>query len=237
MATDKVKATLSSVAEEAEGVKTFTFQPEGDYPFTAGQYAFLYFSQGGKRYAKHFTISNSPNRPGVSFTTIMSGSDYKNALDALPVGQAVELGKPMGEFTLDARKTGKVAFLAGGIGITPARSMIEHLMDTGNKEDVEYVVFYGNRTVDRIAFRDELGGIADDAGWLRMVHVISDDAPDGWGGETGFINQDMLVRHLKDLSAYTFYVAGPPGFNKAMREVLASQDQGMLIFESFAGYK
>jgi Na+-transporting NADH:ubiquinone oxidoreductase subunit NqrF len=59
-----------------------------------------------------------------------------------------------------------------------------------------------------------------------------------WNGETGLINQEMLVRHLKGAEAPNYYIAGPPAMVKGLHEVLnkAGINDNDIRAEEFAGY-
>jgi len=210
-----------------------------DYDYVAGQFAFLEFFFEGGHHKKHFTISSSPTREYMEFTTIISGSDYKQTLDKLDVGSKVELSGPMGVFTLDSRASDRVVFLAGGIGITPVRSMLEYLADTGLMGELEIKLFYSNRNEERIVFRDELDELSKQLSNLEVVHTLT-DLEDGakWDGERGYIDEQMLGRYIDDLDGCSFYLVGPPAFNQAMVEVLGGVgvEGESIIGEDFTGY-
>ena len=90
-------------------------RPEG-YQYQAGQWLVITFAHPpGEPSAHHFSHSNSPTEPVLEFTTRLRGSEFKDALDALPVGAEVELEGPYGSFTLP-EEVERVAFLTGGIG-------------------------------------------------------------------------------------------------------------------------
>ena len=59
-----------------------------------------------------------------------------------------------------------------------------------------------------------------------------------WKGETGFINQEMLIRHLDHLQGPIYYIAGPPAMVTAMRNMLvgAQVDEDDIRTEEFGGY-
>ena len=59
-----------------------------------------------------------------------------------------------------------------------------------------------------------------------------------WSGETGFINKEMLARHLTSLQGPIYYIAGPPAMVAAMRQMLiaASVDEDDIRTEEFSGY-
>ena len=220
-------------------VKAFSFSVGEGYDYVAGQFAFLEFFFEGGYYKKHFTISSSPTREFREFTTIISGSDYKQALDRLEIGSRVELSKPMGVFTLDSRVSDKIAFLVGGIGITPVRSMLQYLADKGSPGELEIKLFYSNRSEERIVFREELDELSTQLGNLEVVYTLT-AMEDGmnWDGETGYIDEEMLSRPIDELREYTCYLVDPPAFNQAMVEVLGELGVGgeSIIGEDFTGY-
>ncbi len=209
--------------------------------YEAGQFAHLEFDHRGTRYRKHFTLSNGPTREGVEVSTVVSDSGYKKALDSLPIDAPVVFSDPMGAFTLGERKSDFIAFLAGGIGITPVRAILEDLADQPNPPDLTMALFYSNRDEGRIAFRDELTSLADGLD-LSVVHTLTDrgdEQKEVWEGETGYVDAAMLAFHLSDPHKYTFYVSGPPAFNDAMEKMLA-EDLGIkkerIVRENFTGY-
>ncbi|MFH0861586.1 MAG: FAD-dependent oxidoreductase [Candidatus Altiarchaeota archaeon] len=140
---------LLAAVDRGSGWMSFRFGiPEG-YSFKAGQFAMWRLGEG---LMKPFTISNSPTEGGfLEFTTKMSGSDYKKRLSALRPGDKVRLSQPLGKFTYLGQK--KMAFLAGGVGITPFRSIIRYLSDTG--ADCDVILVWGVRSMDEAVFRDE----------------------------------------------------------------------------------
>jgi len=235
-----MKAFFVSKRIEAPDVKTFTFRTERPLNFEAGQYIFFNFRLGGKEYAKHFTISCSPTRSNLELTTIMSGSDYKKALDSLEEGHEIELMGPMGEFTLKKAGNKKTIFLAGGIGITPVRSMLQFLADSWI--DREIVLFYSNRNIEKIVFRHELEELAGKIPSLKIIHTLtelSENEKEKWRGETGFINGEMIARNAKGLKEAVFFVVGPPKFNGAMVKMLKAElriSGRDIITENFSGY-
>lgn len=235
-------ARLVAKKEEAEGIATFSFLPEKKIEFKAGQIAFFEFEFEGKQYKKHFTISSSPERKKIEFSTIISDSEYKQALNKLPIEHPVKISDPMGNFTLDARKSEKIAFLAGGIGITPVRSVMEFFEDKGRIKGLETVIFYSNRNQQRIAFKQELEEIAAKIGNIQIVHTLTDlteQEKGKWQGETTFIDRQMIKRYLVNEQDYFFYVAGPASFNEAMRKILLQElgiPEEMVLIETFTGY-
>jgi len=240
MNTKTVNSELVKKVVVLPGVKSFFFKPEEDFNYTAGQYAVFSFKHNNREYSKHFTISNSPSRENIEMTTIMSGSDYKNALDSLQEGDIVSLKGPFGKFTLDAFKEESVVFLAGGIGITPVKSMMEYAVDYDRQLNGR--LFYSNRTAEKIAFGEELKELAAKLGNFEVVNTLTrveGEEAASWKGETGYIDADMIKRNYKDYSSSRFYIAGPPAFNNATKKMVAEElkmSSDLITLENFAGY-
>ncbi len=238
---DDFKAKFVEKRGVVEGIKTFSFRPAKKIGFKAGQFAFFGFELGGKRFRKHFTISSAPGKRDLEFTTIVSDSDYKQALDSLEKGHEVGISEPQGSFVLDARKSDKVAFLAGGIGVTPVKSVLEDLKNRKEK-GLEIFVFYSNRNEERIAFRGELEKLAEELGFVEIVHTLTDadeEQQKNWLGETGFIDRRMVKRHLVSEEEFSFFVVGPPKFNEAMEKMLKGDlaiPGEKILKEDFSGY-
>lgn len=236
------KAAFVGKKELVPGISTFSFRPEEKIAFEAGQFAFLTFEAGGKRHTKHFTISSTPQAGEIEFTTIVSESDYKKSLSGLKPGAEAWIGRPMGNFTLKARKSDRIAFLAGGIGITPVKSILRSLSETGRPEGLDITLFYSNRNEERIVFRQVLEELAQKHSFLKIVHTLTDLSEEekrNWKGETGYINAEMVKRHLGETGGTTFFVVGPPAFNQAMRKMLLEKlkvKEEMVLAETFTGY-
>jgi ferredoxin-NADP reductase len=110
-------------------------------------------------------------------------------------------------------------FIAGGIGITPFRSMLKYLIDT--KEPRDIVLFYANKTADEIAYTDVLTQAQALPG-IRVYYTLTDTGaiPRNWRGLTGRINDSMIRKLLPDYHERTFYVSGPPDMVRATEGTL-----------------
>jgi glycine betaine catabolism B len=188
------------------------------------------------KYGHHFSYSSSPGEEVLEFTTRLRGSEFKNALDSLPLGAEVEWQGPFGSFVM-VPGTDRAAFLTGGIGITCVRSMLRG-MAGGAERPREMVLLFANRSDDAIPFRDELDDLAEKLPGLRVAHVISRPGA-GWTGYAGHIDAEMLRREVVTPEGRTFYVSGPPTMSQAMNDLLlgwgARRDAVKL--EKFDGYE
>jgi ferredoxin-NADP reductase len=170
----------------------------------------------------------------------MRGSEFKKALDALPLGAEVELSGPYGAFTLpdDLRQ---VAFIAGGIGITCVRSILRWLADRpGAPTDApqSIALLFANHSEVSIPFRDELEQLEESLHGLRVIHVISQPGTD-WQGYRGHIDGQILERELPWPTDWAYYVSGPPSFVRSMQEQLTAWgiESVSIKAEGFEGYE
>lgn len=225
-------------------------RPRG-YDFMAGQWFVISFVGPKEPHVHHFSHSNSPIEPMLEFTTRLRGTEFKSALDALPLGAEVEVEGPYGAFTLGDR-SGPAAFITGGIGITCVRSILRWLAvppgsrtndaslgraSPGQTMPQQIVLIHANRSEEDIPFREEMGEIEAALPALRVVHVLSRPGPD-WAGYRGHINQDILARELPKPHRWTYYVSGSPSFVRSTRELLVGwgvRPEAMKV-ERFEGY-
>lgn len=232
MARAKFTTTFLEKVPMSGDLASFRFaKPEG-FEYIAGQWFVLSIPSPSGTLAKPFTYSSSPTEPFLMMTTRLSGSDYKNALDALQPGAEVGMEGPGGRFTLDPARD-RVAFLAGGVGVTPIRSMLRFLADSPGAARPQLVAFYGNLDEAHIPFAEEFVEFEQKLG-LRTVHVLMQPS-EAWTGHKGFITADVLKAELDDPGAWTFYTSGPPPMIEAMKKVLDTCDvpAGNQIFEYF----
>lgn len=219
---------------EAPGVSTSRFERPAGYSFVAGQHLALTLPTREGPQTKTFTHSSSPEDPYIEITTRMTGSAFKDALKGLSPPVRVTIAGPNGKPPLPDG-VNKVAFLVGGVGVTPARSIIRDAVQRSTGLDA--LVFYGNLDQDNIPFGDEFETYEAQGMGIRIVHVLMEPKP-GWDGEVGFITADVVSRHTDVSEDRHWVVAGPPPMISAMREVvrrLGLPDERVSI-ESFAGY-
>ena len=157
-----MQATIKEKREVAKGTLFVTFDLGGeDVEFEPGQYFWVelldppYDDEKGPR--RHITVVTSPTEKGVlGLATRIRDTAFKRSLVEMPEGAAVDVEQPKGSFALPEDTSKRYAFVAGGIGITPFRSMLRYIADKGLDYDVTLV--YSNRDVESTAFLDELAG-------------------------------------------------------------------------------
>lgn len=218
----KALLQLTAIRKLADDTYEFAFAGTGAR-FHPGQYAEWTIpadsadSRGNRRY---FTISSSPTEKemmlGVKFYP--SPSAYKKLLAAYVSGKTVLAGSIAGDFTLPRNKEKKLAFIAGGIGVTPFRSMVKYLLDT--KEMRNIVMIYSNKSEGEIAYRDVFDAAQATNTGFRIVYTLSDSVRPDWTGERGRVDTAMLERVVPDWRERTFYISGPHGMVAGSKDML-----------------
>lgn len=221
----------------ARDVATFRFDKPGGYEYQAGQWGVIEITRGGQTLSHHFTHASSPTEPYLDITTKVRNSAFKQALSALSPGDEVDMEGPFGSFVL-ADDIGRAVFLTGGIGITPARSILRYLSDSGiGMEGRNLVLIYGNRSLDEAVYLDELEQINDTLPYLEIIHVL-EDPPANWTGHTGRIDTNVMLDVLDDMSGWHYFLSGPPGMVQSLNQTLRDRaiPKPAITVENFQGY-
>jgi ferredoxin-NADP reductase len=144
----------------------------------------------------------------LRFTAKGSG-DFSSGLRALQPGTRVIAEGPYGAFTARRRRERKVLLVAGGIGITPLRALLESM--PGRKGD--FCLLYRASTEDDVVLRGELDQLAQRRG--AVVHYLV-----GPRGSSADLDPPTFRRLVGDLRACDVYLCGPPAFTAHVRTVL-----------------
>lgn len=224
----------------AEGIETFVFDGKKGLRFEAGQYMewtlpqYRSDARGNRRY---MTISSAPTESEVAFTVRIPDqpSRFKQSLLKLRPGDKLVAGELSGRFVLPKSEKTKLAWLAGGVGITPFRSMAKYMHDFDQQRDVVLLYFAGSK--DEFAFQDVFSE-AEVSGLKTFYSLSADSSEPHWKGLRGRLDKKMLEQTMPDYTERTFYVSGPYGFVSATQEKL--YDLGIspdrIITDYFPGY-
>ena len=130
-------------------------------------------------------------------------------------------GQIAGDFTLPRDPRQKLVFIAGGIGITPFRSMLKYLLDVQQRRDIS--LFYINKTANEIVYTDVLNAAQATLG-VKTFYTLTDttDVPPSWAGFVGRLDARMLQYAVPDYQERTYYISGPPEMVRACEHILKS---------------
>jgi glycine betaine catabolism B len=233
--------TLKEKNKLTQDTYEFVWSSPKNLNFLAGQYLEWTLphtptdSRGNRRY---FTISSSPTEENLSIGIKFydKPSTFKKKLMSLEIGEKVTASSLSGDFTLPLEKSKKIVFIAGGIGITPFRSMVKFLVDKGEKRDA--ILFFCNKTEDDIVYKD-LFEMAKNIG-LRTIHVLGKIGSNNKDlcFKEGKLNEEMIKSEVLDFKERIFYISGPPGMVSAFETTLKKMgvSRNNIKTDFFPGY-
>ena len=147
--------------KESEGVYTFLFKKEIDLTWKAGQHGLFSITHKKiKNPTKPFTVSSAPTENVVRLTLRIGDnpSDFKKAMLELKQGMNVRMSGPVGSFYL--KDNNPSLLIAGGIGITPFRSILKQVEAERNGVEKQIKLLYIDSKKSYI-FKDEIDEIAN----------------------------------------------------------------------------
>jgi predicted ferric reductase len=180
------------------------------FPVKAGQFMILRFLAKGYWVEAHpFSLSVAPN-PDFLRVTIKNVGDFTARVRDIPVGTRVLIDGPHGAFVEKDQNASKYLLAAGGIGITPLRSLAEYLLAQGK----DVILLYSARTAGKLVYKDELEELAKNyPERFRLEYYLTQE-----GGRR--LDQATIGLAVPDTGERTAYVCGPPGFIKAVKRCL-----------------
>lgn len=222
-------------------IMLFRFQKPQGFNFAAGQFCYVtmpdlgFHDREGLR--KPFSIASSPLEKELIFAARITESAFKKTLREMPIGASVALDTPLGLFTLPKSTAAPLVFLAGGIGVSPFRSMMRYAADASAGHTI--TLLYSSRVPEEAIFLDEFRSIAKQN--HRMAVVVTITRPGGsgekWTGLTGRVSAEMIREQCGDRSGAIYYVSGPPVMVDSMKNVLLGMgvDQQRIKREAWTG--
>ncbi len=228
--------------EIAHQTMAFRFERPAGMVFRAGQFVEVSLinppqtdSEGDTR---AFSLASAPHEDTLMIATRMRDTAFKRVLKDMPMDSSIKIAGPYGDLVLHNNPARPAVLLAGGIGITPFRSMVWRACH--DKLPHRIVLFYSNRRPEDAAFLEELQNLERENHNYKLVATMTQmwKSRASWRGETGIINREMLSRFLTGLRSPIYYLAGPSPMVSALRTELirAGIDEDDIRMEEFTGY-
>ena len=201
---------------ESELITSFYLQPSdgGDVPnFSAGQYIGVVLDVNGQATRRNYSLSNGPGKSYLRISVKREpGGLVSNYLhDDIQLGDTLQVLPPSGNFVLNESDR-PLVLVTGGVGITPAVSMLDSAVLSGRV--IHFIHAALNGRVH--AFREYVDQLARKYNNLKPFYCYSEpfesDRPDA----SGFINVALLDEQLGDNRDLDFYFLGPKSFMTAM---------------------
>lgn len=215
---------------------TFWFNPGQRIHYSAGQFIELQLpteTSNGASGKHEFTLSSSPTESALAITTqiITRPSHFKKALIALRPGDNVSISEPIGDFVLPKDPTIPLLFIAGGIGITPLRSIATYLRDTNQHRPIQLI--YSVKTSDELVFLDLI-----QAAGIKVRPIITQQGSNGQS-KSGRLQAEQIPDLIDNLNEKLIYISGREQFVDSIASGLRAQGvkRTAIIADSFRGYK
>ncbi|MCW1907790.1 MAG: FAD-dependent oxidoreductase [Candidatus Saccharibacteria bacterium] len=226
-----MKATLVRTEKLNEQVYSFWFEPERRFRYIAGQFIEITLphdnadDRGTRRW---FTLSSSPTEELLAITTRFShqGSSFKRTLHELQLNDVVEISEPMGDFVLPKDTSSPLFFVAGGMGITPYRSMAKWLADTKESRNVQMI--YSLKEAADEVFREVFAA----AGIEPTLFITGHEA------HAQHLRAHDILNAIQD-DQTILYISGPEPMVENLEKQLktAGFPANRLVLDFFPGYQ
>lgn len=215
------KLKLIRSYDEIDNIRTFVFET-GGATWLPGQYQTYELSQveGDEKAKKRFfTIAAAPSEGEIHISTRVTESGFKQALNALQPGDEIEAHDIEGDFLWQDDEP--VVLVAGGIGVTPYRSMFLERANTVRPLNA-HLLYYGRD--ENFAFRNEFEALVAAHPELTIDYIVGE-----------MISADTILSHAPEATERTTYLSGPEPMVDAVGEDL--QKHGVTLKQDwFPGY-
>lgn len=220
---------IQVIQETSDAYSIHLKRPE-NYHWKAGQFTQIKFKDyalpEGEKDFRVFSIASSPEEDFLLFSTRIAEkhSPFKDViLHQLKPGDTILVGEPMGLFHLPEEK--ETLIIAGGIGITPIRSLLKHELEGKGSTPIQ--LLYSDDRAE-YCYPEFFKEIQEKAPWIQINFIFNRE-------ELSVKIQDYTIE--KGNEAY-YMIAGSPGMNKAIQESLMNQSiqKENIILDNFVGY-
>jgi ferredoxin-NADP reductase len=237
------KVKLKAQKSLCSGTTAFYFEKPEEFEFEAGQFFnFTLLSPGEtdlEGNTRALSIASAPHERNLMVAMRLRTTAFKRTLNSLPLGSELLLQGPFGWMTLPRNSTRPAVLLAGGIGITPFRSLVWNAAESLSPRRI--LLFYSVRVPEEAPFLEELREMEQFNRRYKLICTVTQPEKSrmAWLGETGRISMQMLSKWIPDLSVPIYYIAGPPAMVNGVRQMLidAGVAEEDIRAEEFCGYE
>ncbi len=213
----KARLYFKNKKEIADGVYEFYFSTDQEIKYKPGQYfewTLDHDKSDNRGVRRYFTISSSPTYDDLSIAVRLDpnkASSFKKSLLDLKPGDQMFASQLSGDFVMPRNKKQKLAFIAGGIGVTPFASMVRYLLSRGQQRDV--CLFYAAQNNKQFAYLDLFAEASDVIG-LKTFYLATET--------DGYLTAKKVIDSMPDYKSRLFYISGPNAMVENYKKMLLS---------------
>lgn len=210
----------TSIYIDGKNIQTFTIEP--------GQFMIFRFLNTHFWWQAHpFSLSNIPQN--TLRITVKNVGDFTSAIKDIQPGTPVVIDGPYGIFTERSSQKNKILLIAGGIGITPIRSLIEYM---AHNKDV--VLLYSNKTEKEIVFKKEIDELSKKYKFPAYYILSQEQGKEGM--ISGRIDGEKIKKLVPDIMEREVYICGPQLMTDAIKRDLTTMgvSPNLIHFEKFS---
>lgn len=210
---------------------SFIFDKPDNFLFYPGQYISLILPITETEWrgnTRDFTIASSPTEDYLMITFKKGITRYKHYLESLTPGDTIEISHPAGTFTLD--ETEPAIFIAGGIGITPFRSMIKYVVDNNLSTPITLLYSHSGH---QFPFQEEFNK------WRKQINLTTHYIDTLHQSRLNHTSLPSFIPHYSSQDTPIFYLAGSSEMIKDIHNILEEKltiDPINIRVDSFDGY-
>jgi len=235
------KFELKLVRKEKVSRDAYTFyfdRSKLNFDFIPGQYIKIFLDidnpdeRGSSRY---FTISSSPNEKNfLTITTRIIKSSFKHKLNNLKSGEIVRAFGPVGYFDYNCKINNPAIFIAGGIGVTPFRSLIKYLISINKKPEITLFNFFQKK--EDSVFYEEFKNIEKGNPNIRVIYSLTKEKFEGF--EFGRITSELIKKNSSDYINSSYFIVGPQEMVLSTFDIVSKMgiSEDKIFKEDFTGY-
>lgn len=213
-------------------IMTLALPPQSVFDYLPGQYIEFLLKDGSRR---AFSIANTATTRDdqivLHIRKVPNGYFTGAVFSSLKPGALLRMEGPFGDFYWRKAPSAPVVCVAGGTGIAPILSLLDHLPD--NAKDRQIDLFWGVKRQSDLYCLAQIDDLKSRLSNLHFHPVLS-EADAGWQGASGFVHQHAL-HSIGDFSQHVVYSCGPPPMIAALKESFMANglQADRLFFDAF----
>lgn len=201
---------IKSICKDTIGV--WLNRPD-DFEFQSGQYIKISIPKpefpDEKNNERYFSIASAPsNKSEILIASRITASGFTRNLMSLESGNHLFTSQPEGDFFNSFKDEDESVFIAGGMGITPFRSLLEESHIKGIRQKV--TLLYGNKNEELFAFIDELLKWNDSNTINGLVAFVDEQIKEQPEFRKGFITGKIILSMFDNPYDKKYFIVGPP---------------------------